>query len=62
MLIHGVVILIFVDGVIKPHSPGSLREPMMASAFPERWSTLPLSFGLLMCKPAYFLKYPEEYI
>ncbi len=46
-----VVILIFVDGIIKPHFPGSLREPApMAGLFPQRWSTLPLSFGLLMCE------------
>ena len=45
-----VVILIFVDGALKAHSPGSLRDPAPTSLFPQRWSTLPLSFGLLMCK------------
>ena len=45
-----VVILIFVDGALKAHSPGSLRHPAPTSLFPQRWSTLPLSFGLLMCK------------
>ena len=45
-----VVILIFVDGTLKAHSPGSLRDPALTSLFPQRWSTLPLSFGLLMCK------------
>ena len=44
----GIVTLIFVDGIIKPHTPGSLREPAAASIFPGRWSDLPLSFGLLM--------------
>ena len=44
----GIVTLIFVDGIIKPHSPGSLREPNITLAFPDRWSELPLSFGLLM--------------
>ena len=44
----GIVTLIFVDGIIKPHAPGSLREPAAASIFPGRWSDLPLSFGLLM--------------
>ena len=54
--IHGkadhvlVVILIFIDGALKTHSPGSLRDPALTSLFPQRWSTLPLSFGLLMCK------------
>ena len=44
----GIVTLIFVDGILKPHTPGSLREPAAASLFPTRWSDLPLSFGLLM--------------
>lgn len=45
-----VVILIFVDGLLKPHFPGSLRDPApMAGLFPQRWSTVPLSLGLLMC-------------
>ena len=45
-----VVILIFVDGALKTHSPGSLRDPALTSLFPQRWSSLPLSFGLLMGK------------
>lgn len=46
-----VVTLIFVDGLIKPQFPGSLRDPAPTAAlFPQRWSTLPLSFGLLMCE------------
>ena len=46
-----VVALIFVDGILKPHFPGSLRDPApMAGLLPQRWSTIPLSFGLLMCK------------
>lgn len=44
----GLVVIVFIDGLIKPHSPGSLREPARTHAFPEHWSTLPLSFGLLM--------------
>ena len=44
----GIATLIFVDGIIKPHAPGSLREPAAASLLPQRWSDLPLSFGLLM--------------
>ena len=45
-----VVILIFVDGALKTHPPGSLRHPALTSLFPQRWSALPLSFGLLMCQ------------
>lgn len=42
------VAVVSIDGLIKPHSPGSLREPEVTHLFPENWSTLPLSFGLLM--------------
>ena len=44
----GLVAIVFIDGFIKPHSPGSLRQPARTYAFPENWSALPLSFGLLM--------------
>ncbi|KAL9099193.1 MAG: hypothetical protein Q9163_005269 [Psora crenata] len=44
----GIATLIFVDGLIKPHYPGSLREPAVSSLFPRNWSDLPLSFGLLI--------------
>ena len=43
-----VVSIVFIDGFIKPHTPGSLREPAKTYLFPSNWLTLPLSFGLLM--------------
>ncbi|KAJ5888897.1 Amino acid transporter transmembrane [Penicillium taxi] len=43
-----IVIIICVDGLIKPDSPGSLRQPANTFLFPENWATLPLSFGLIM--------------
>ncbi|RDW70184.1 transmembrane amino acid transporter-2 [Coleophoma crateriformis] len=43
-----IVIIIFIDGFSKPHSPGSLIEPATTYLFPSNWLTLPLSFGLLM--------------
>ncbi|KAJ5179620.1 hypothetical protein N7492_002830 [Penicillium capsulatum] len=43
-----IVVLICVDGLIKPDSPGSLRQPASTFLFPENWATLPLSFGLIM--------------
>ena len=46
---RAVVIVVFIDGITKPHSPGSLREPALTSLWPEKWATLPLSFGLMMC-------------
>ena len=45
-----VVVLVFADGLVKPQAPGSLREPATTYLFPQNWYTLPLSFGLLMCK------------
>ena len=45
-----VVALLIVDGLLKQHSPGSLREPALTYLFPQDWYFLPLSFGLLMCK------------
>ncbi|KAF7846448.1 hypothetical protein BT93_L4357 [Corymbia citriodora subsp. variegata] len=39
---------IVADGFIKPHTPGSLREPAQTYLFPKNWNTLPISFGLLM--------------
>ncbi|KAL1584447.1 hypothetical protein WHR41_06380 [Cladosporium halotolerans] len=44
----GIVAAVFVDGLIKPDSPGSLISPAPQHLFPENWGTLPLSFGLLM--------------
>ncbi|GAB1743176.1 hypothetical protein NU219Hw_g9032t1 [Hortaea werneckii] len=44
----GIVLAIFVDGLIKPHAPGSIREPALTHLFPENWMTLPIAFGILM--------------
>ena len=45
-----VVVIICIDGLIKPHAPGSLREPAKTYLFPSDWSMLPLAIGLLMCQ------------
>lgn len=44
----GIVLAVFVDGLIKPSQPGSLRSPAETYLFPANWATLPISFGLLM--------------
>ena len=44
----GLIILVTIDGLIKSRPPGSLRTPAKQHLFPNSWSTLPLSFGLLM--------------
>ncbi|OAX77244.1 hypothetical protein ACJ72_08460, partial [Emergomyces africanus] len=43
-----IVLIIFVDGILKTESPGSLRDPAQTSLLPENWSAVPLSFGLIM--------------
>jgi len=43
-----IVLAVFIDGLIKPDSPGSLIHPAQTYLFPANWGTLPLSFGLLM--------------
>ncbi|KAJ4353834.1 uncharacterized protein N0V89_005564 [Didymosphaeria variabile] len=48
MSCFGITIAVFVDGLIKPEQPGSLRQPATQYLFPENWMTIPLSFGLLM--------------
>ncbi|KAF2728949.1 hypothetical protein EJ04DRAFT_516296 [Polyplosphaeria fusca] len=48
MCCFGIVLAAIVDGLIKPHAPGSLQEPMEQYLFPANWLTIPLSFGLLM--------------
>ncbi|KAL2271698.1 hypothetical protein VTJ83DRAFT_1069 [Remersonia thermophila] len=43
-----IALILVLDGLIKPTSPGSLIEPAKTHMFPTNWLTLPLSFGLLM--------------
>ena len=43
-----IVLIVFVDGFLKPHSPGSLLEVARTHAFPKNWRTIPLSLGLFM--------------
>lgn len=48
MSCFGITIAVWVNGLIKPESPGSIRQPMTQYLFPDNWLTIPLSFGLLM--------------
>ncbi|KAL2181722.1 amino acid transporter [Thermothelomyces heterothallicus CBS 202.75] len=43
-----IALILILDGLMKPTSPGSLIEPAKTYLFPANWLTLPLSFGLLM--------------
>lgn len=42
-----VVVIVIIDGLYKPHYPGSLREPATTYLFPENWLAVPLAYGLL---------------
>ncbi|USP75836.1 Vacuolar amino acid transporter 1 [Curvularia clavata] len=48
MSCFGITIAIWIDGLVKPDAPGSIRQPMTQYLFPDNWLTVPLSFGLLM--------------
>jgi hypothetical protein len=50
-----VFLSVLIDGLAKPDQPGSLRSPAKTYLFPEHWQTIPLAFGLLMCKYFYSL-------
>ncbi|KAJ2906697.1 putative vacuolar amino acid transporter 1 protein [Zalerion maritima] len=43
-----IVVIVIVDGFLKPTAPGSLLEVATTHLLPSNWLTLPLSFGLLM--------------
>ncbi|KAK2933911.1 Amino acid transporter, transmembrane domain [Fusarium oxysporum f. sp. vasinfectum] len=42
-----IVVIVIIDGLYKPHYPGSLREPATTYLFPENWLAVPLAYGLL---------------
>jgi vesicular inhibitory amino acid transporter len=43
-----ITLIVFLDGLLKSHSPGSLHQVAKTYAFPSDWTTLPLSLGLFM--------------
>ena len=43
-----ILVVALVVGLMKAHSPGSLRDVATTYALPPQWSALPLSFGLIM--------------
>ncbi|KAI4095361.1 MAG: hypothetical protein LQ344_001659 [Seirophora lacunosa] len=57
----GIVILVSINGLMKGHFPGSLREPAPTHLFPDQWSTLPLSFGLFMAPWGGHTVFPSIY-
>ena len=66
----GIVAIVTIDGLLKPHSPGSLRELAATYAFPQDWRTVPLSLGLFMAPwgghsvfPAIYkdMRHPQKY-
>lgn len=57
----GIFVLILIDGLLKQHSPGSLLQPASTHLLPQRWSTLPLSFGLVMAVWGGLTVFPSIY-
>jgi len=66
----GIIILVFTDGLIKPHTPGSLREVAKTYAFPRNLRTIPLGLGLFLAPwgghsvfPAIYkdMRHPQKY-
>jgi solute carrier family 32 (vesicular inhibitory amino acid transporter) len=45
-----IIIVGLIIGLMKAHTPGSLREVATTHALPPSWKALPLSFGLIMGK------------
>lgn len=66
----GVIFIVLIDGLLKPHAPGSLREVATTYAFPADIRTVPLSLGLFMAPwgghsvfPAIYkdMRHPKKY-
>ena len=64
------VVIIFADGLVKPNSPGSLRQVSQTYLWPENWATVPLALGLIMAPwgghsvfPAVYkdMRHPQKY-
>jgi len=57
----GLVVMTILAGILKDERPGSLRDPAATFLFPESWSTLPLSFGLIMSPWGGHASFPNLY-
>ncbi|RMZ87000.1 hypothetical protein DV736_g5772, partial [Chaetothyriales sp. CBS 134916] len=66
----GIIVIVIIDGFLKPDRPGSLLHVAKTYAFPENWLSLPLSFGLFMAPwgghsvfPAVYtdMRHPQKY-
>ena len=66
----GIILIVFVDGFLKPTAPGSLLYVAHTYAFPQNWRTIPLSLGLFMAPwgghsvfPAIYkdMRHPQKY-
>ncbi|KAI9361392.1 transmembrane amino acid transporter protein-domain-containing protein [Pilaira anomala] len=56
-----IIIVIIVDGFSKKTAPGSLIEPADTEVWPSNWSSVPLSFGLIMAGFAGHAVFPTVY-
>lgn len=57
----GLVIMTILAGILKDNSPGSLHHPATTFLFPDSWTTVPLSFGLIMSPWGGHASFPNLY-
>ncbi|KAK9366561.1 transmembrane amino acid transporter protein-domain-containing protein [Lipomyces kononenkoae] len=57
----GLVLIVFVDGLVKTTAPGSLWHVMPSSILPPNWNAVPLSLGLLMAPWCGHSVFPNVY-
>ncbi|KAK9467987.1 transmembrane amino acid transporter protein-domain-containing protein [Lipomyces arxii] len=61
MSTFGLVVIVFIDGLIKTTQPGSLWHPMPSTIMPSNWKAVPLSLGLLMAPWCGHSVFPNVY-
>lgn len=57
----GLVVIVFVDGLLKSTSPGSLLHPMHTWLWPQNWMAVPLSIGIFMAPWGGHAVFPNIY-
>ncbi|KAK7208257.1 transporter [Myxozyma melibiosi] len=56
-----ILVIVFIDGLIKTEQPGTLWHPMSSNILPSNWKAVPLSLGLLMAPWCGHSVFPNVY-
>ncbi|KAK9380240.1 transmembrane amino acid transporter protein-domain-containing protein [Kockiozyma suomiensis] len=56
-----ILVIVFIDGLIKTQQPGTLWHPMPSNFLPSNWKAVPLSLGLLMAPWCGHSVFPNVY-